>query len=141
MVGGQTTSSNVGTRLLFENDAVRVWDLRLDPGQSTGLHRHETDYLYIVIGSGTLQRIDADGTRNPPETMNDGEVRFRPVSAEAVHEAVNAGSTPWRNIVVELKRSPARGPTGAGAPAPREEPSDEGKPDMREIGGGRGTHG
>jgi hypothetical protein len=35
--------------------------------------------------------------------MIDGDVRFRTVNDESVHEAVNVGATPWRNIVVELK--------------------------------------
>jgi quercetin dioxygenase-like cupin family protein len=97
-------SSDVGTRLLFENDRVRVWDLRLAPGESTGLHRHTTDFLYVVIGDGTLQTVYPDGTREPSREMRDGDVRFRNVADETVHEAVNAGKGPWRNVVVELKR-------------------------------------
>jgi quercetin dioxygenase-like cupin family protein len=98
-----TVASEVGTRLLFENDRVRVWDLRLAPGESTGMHRHTTDYLYVVIGDGTLARVDADGSRRSPKAMRDGEVHWRPVAGEDVHEAVNVGDRPWRNIVVELK--------------------------------------
>ena len=45
----------VGTRLLFENEQVRVWDLQLAPGEAIPLHRHELDYLYVVIGDGRLQ--------------------------------------------------------------------------------------
>lgn len=96
-------SKQVGTKLLFENDRVRVWDLQLAPGESTGVHRHETDYLYVVIGGGSLQTIYGDGRRDPPRTMEDGDVRFRSVEGENVHEAINVGDTPWRNIVVELK--------------------------------------
>jgi len=96
-------SSKVGTKLLFENERVRVWDLRLNPGEGTGLHRHESDYLYVVIGDGLLQRVDPDGTRVTPKQMQDGDVVFRAVGDDCVHEAVNAGETPWRNIVVELK--------------------------------------
>jgi beta-alanine degradation protein BauB len=97
-------SSDVGTRLLFENRHVRVWDLTLEPGEAIPLHRHELDYLYVVIGGGTLQTEFADGTADPPREMADGDVRFRAVDGEAVHTARNVGSTPWRNIVVELKR-------------------------------------
>ena len=100
----ESPSSEVGTRLLFENDRVRVWDLSLEPGQSTGQHRHELPYFYVVIGDGRLQRVDADGARSEPKRMQDGEVHFREVDGHAVHEAVNVGDTPWRNIVVELKR-------------------------------------
>ena len=97
-------SPDVGTRLLFENDRVRVWDLQLAPGESTGLHRHTEDFLYVVIGDGALQTGFADGRRDAPRAMRDGEVRYRHVADESVHEAINVGDRPWRNIVVELKR-------------------------------------
>ena len=99
----EPVSPEVGTKLLFENDRVRVWDLCLQPGEGTGLHRHENDYLYVVIGDGVLQRVDPDGTKVEPKQMRDGAVVFRAVDDDCVHEAVNAGETPWRNIVVELK--------------------------------------
>jgi hypothetical protein len=110
MASEPTISDQVGTRLLFENDRVRVWDLRLAPGESTGLHLHLTDYLYVVIGDGSLQTIHADGRRDPPRAMQDGDVRFRTVDGASVHEAVNAGDAPWRNIVIELKDNAARLP-------------------------------
>ncbi|MEX2142500.1 MAG: hypothetical protein WD894_24820 [Pirellulales bacterium] len=97
-------SPDVGTRLLFENDRVRVWDLQLAPGESTGLHRHTNDFLYVVIGDGALQTAFADGSRDSPREMRDGDVRYREVADESVHEAINAGDGKWRNIVVELKR-------------------------------------
>lgn len=100
--------SAIGTRLLFENERVRVWDLTLAPGETLPLHRHELDYLYVVIGGGSLQTGFADGTADEPRQMADGEVRFREVSLSdgdrrATHSATNVGGTPWRNIVVELK--------------------------------------
>jgi len=103
----ESISESVGTRLLFENERVRVWDLVLAPGESTGVHRHTCDYLYVVIGDGTLQTRYADGSSDPPRDMKDGDVRFRSIEGEAevrpIHEAVNRGNGPWRNIVVELK--------------------------------------
>lgn len=97
-------SSQVGSRLLFENDRVRIWDLHLGPGDSTGLHRHTMDYLYVVIGGGILQGSDGAGNRKPVDTMQDGDVRFRSVDGEDVHEATNIGDSDWRNIIVELKK-------------------------------------
>ena len=96
-------SRRVGTKLLFENDRVRVWDLSLAPGESTGLHRHESDFLYVVIGDGELQTRFADGTSDSPRSMFDGDVRFRHGNETRDHDAVNTGSSPWRNIVVEFK--------------------------------------
>ena len=37
--------------------------------------------------------------------MKDGEVRFREVPGESIHAALNTGDTPWRNIVVEFKKT------------------------------------
>ena len=105
MSASDVVSSQVGSTLLFENDRVRVWDLRLAPGESTGLHRHTSDYLYVVIGDGTLQAAGVDGTTSPSERMKDGDVRFRTIDGEAIHEAINVGDTLWRNIVVELKQT------------------------------------
>jgi len=95
-------TTDVGTRLLFENDRVRVWDLSLEPGDGSGLHRHTNDYFYVVIGGGTLARGNPDGSRGEPRTMIDGEVHFRSIEDADVHEAINVGETTWRNIVVEL---------------------------------------
>ena len=94
----RTVSDEVGSKLLFENDRVRVWDLRIDPGESTGLHRHTKDYLYVVVGGGSLK-----GPGGEPRAMADGEVVFREIPGEEIHEAINAGDRPWRNIIVELK--------------------------------------
>ena len=58
----------------------------------------------MVIGDGKLQTVFPDGTREPPREMRDGDVRFREVSDESVHDALNVGDGNWRNIVVELKR-------------------------------------
>ena len=103
MSSAPSVSSNVGTKLLFENDRVRVWDMCLAPGESSGLHRHTNDYLYVVIGGGKLQGGTANGKRDPERTMEDGEVHFRGIDGEDVHEAINVGDSPWRNIIVELK--------------------------------------
>ena len=100
----QAISEKVGTRLLFENERVRVWDLQLAPGQSTGMHRHVNDYLYVVIGDGSLQAADAEGNRGEARDRQDGEVVFNALEGGgAVHGACNVGAGPWRNIIVELK--------------------------------------
>ncbi len=97
-------SDQVGTRLLFENERVRVWDFRLAPGERSGFHRHAEDYFFIVIGGGKLKTVRGDGRDWYDTEMRDGEVHFRNIADEDVHDAVNVGDTQWRNIVVELKR-------------------------------------
>lgn len=58
----------------------------------------------MVIGGGSLQGVDADGTKGESRQMADGDVRWRDVEGEDVHEAINTGDSPWRNIIVEIKQ-------------------------------------
>ena len=103
----------VGTRILLENDAMIVWDLVLEPGESTGVHRHELDYLVHVTQGSTLFATDWDG-ENPTEvTINTGATFYFAVDGDiasvgelettAVHDAKNIGTNAYREIMVEMK--------------------------------------
>ena len=37
----------VGSKKLFENDKVIVWDFVLQPGETTPLHQHERSYMWF----------------------------------------------------------------------------------------------
>ena len=45
----------VGSRLLFENEAVRVWEIALGPGERLPFHRHVTSYFYRCHSGGRLR--------------------------------------------------------------------------------------
>src|SRR5205814_2161516 len=68
----------VGNRLMFENDRVRVWDLDLAPGESFAEHIHQLDYFYIVASGGLLRfdEPDAPGGHRDVQFVND-QVAFR----------------------------------------------------------------
>ena len=42
----------VGQTLLSESDRVRVWQIRLKPGERFGFHRHVLDYFWSVLNAG-----------------------------------------------------------------------------------------
>src|SRR5258708_39027460 len=42
----------VGNELLAETDRVRVWSLRLEPGQRLGFHTHVLDYFWTSVTGG-----------------------------------------------------------------------------------------
>ncbi len=52
----------VGTRLLSENDRVRVWDIRLKPGERIGFHRHVLDYFWTAVTPGRARSHMQDGS-------------------------------------------------------------------------------
>lgn len=101
-------SENVGTRLLFENERVRVWDLALEPGEAVEKHIHREDFLFVVINGGSLRHVDPEHPENDRAvTYRDDQVEFREAKGGVVHNRlINVGTEPYRNIVIELKAGP-----------------------------------
>ena len=101
-----------GLTKLLENDQLIVWELTLAPGESTGEHRHELDYLVHVIEGATLRATDsANNVTDVPlqdgDTFHfkvDGDRAFAgELATTAVHDAENLGPGRYREIMVELK--------------------------------------
>jgi hypothetical protein len=46
------TLGPVGTRLLMENDFIRLWEVKLEPGETIDFHIHHHPYLVISLGGG-----------------------------------------------------------------------------------------
>jgi len=101
-----TPGENVGTRLLFENERVRVWDLALAPGESLEKHVHHNDYLFVVIEGGELLHIDPEHPEKNQEVQYEtDQVVFLEAGSGLIHnELVNVGDKPYRNLVIELKQ-------------------------------------
>ena len=45
----QNHNGCVGSELVSESDRVRVWTIRLKPGQRFGFHRHVLDYFWTAV--------------------------------------------------------------------------------------------
>ena len=100
-------TEQVGTRLMFENERVRVWDLALAPGESFEEHIHRLDYFYIVESGGLIRFADPDGPAGYRDVQfEDDQVRFREVgpSGKVDHRLTNVGTKRHRNYIIELKR-------------------------------------
>jgi mannose-6-phosphate isomerase-like protein (cupin superfamily) len=99
-------TDQVGTRLMFENDRVRVWDLALAPGASLAKHIHRTDYFFIVESGGLVRFADPD---NPADyhdiQFEDDQVTWVPVGDDGHvdNRLTNIGTKRHRNYVIELK--------------------------------------
>jgi hypothetical protein len=98
-------TENVGTRLLFENDRVRVWDLALAPGESLEKHIHRLDYVILVESGGLIRCADPDDPSNHRDIpFEDDQVEFRKVvDAKIDDRLTNIGTKRHRNYVIELK--------------------------------------
>jgi beta-alanine degradation protein BauB len=93
----------VGTRLISETERVRVWEIRLKPGERIGFHRHVLDYFWTAVNPGrgrshmqdgsTQDRVYAAG-ETKHETYGPGEYK--------VHDLENTGETELIFTTVEF---------------------------------------
>lgn len=93
----------VGTRLWFENDRIRVWEVRLEPGERGPFHNHTRNYFWTVVeGSRGLQRF-ADGTYAVRDYQV-GDTRYLEHTPDdsLIHDLENVGDTLLRFVTVEL---------------------------------------
>lgn len=102
------TFGDIATRLLMENDRVRIWEMRLEPGERSALHRHDNDYVMIHIAGDKMTaefEPDAGGTwghlGRVEGAISPGQVVW--ADRGGVETAVNTGTQPFHEIVVELK--------------------------------------
>ena len=90
-------ASNVYTTL-FENDRVRLLDVRLAPGDSSAMHGHP-DYVVYTLGEGKVRFSSPSGETEEVELPTSAAM-WR--DAEE-HSAENVGATEVRALLFELK--------------------------------------
>jgi hypothetical protein len=96
----------VGTRVLFEDDNVKIWELVLEPGEHSDLHHHEHDY-YLVIFSGDLVAgiPPKDSGMDPFVGKVPAEGNTVPVPKGGTEWALNVGKKTYHEILIERKDS------------------------------------
>jgi hypothetical protein len=96
-------------RVLFENEAVRVVEHWLEPGESELEHTHPPMVAYFVQGA-TAMVTEADGSTSeatiPTGAFLDGADNPR-LLEWWTHSLENTGDTPLHSILVEFKAEPA----------------------------------
>lgn len=105
---GERELGDVASRVLFENDRVRMWEMTLAPGEKSATHRHDLDYMLIFL-EGNRIRVDVEPDSAGPyaESMEFDVPVGHAVYVEkgGIETAVNAGTSPYREILIELKES------------------------------------
>ncbi|MGI9622268.1 MAG: hypothetical protein ACR2PK_05470 [Acidimicrobiales bacterium] len=105
--------TEVATKKLLENDKVIVWELILEPGEETGVHTHELDYIVHVVEGATLLATDGNGENEAEVTVATDDTYYFAVNGDvasagglettATHNATNLGPGRYKEIMVEVK--------------------------------------
>jgi quercetin dioxygenase-like cupin family protein len=90
----------VGQKIIFENETIRVWEIVLEPGERQPAHRHDHPYVVITIEGSSNVIETASGERREVEEATGGVV-FR--APGEVHTLTNVGDRRYVNRLVELK--------------------------------------
>jgi beta-alanine degradation protein BauB len=99
-----SANRRIGTSLWFENDHVRVFEVRLEPGQRGPFHVHDATYFWTVVSPGRgLQRF-VDGSLVVRDYAL-GETKYLVHSRDdpLIHDLENVGDSTLRFVTVELK--------------------------------------
>lgn len=85
--------------VLIDTDRVRVTVWTFAPGQATGVHQHEFDYVVVPISGGTFTVTAADGTTQLNQQAGHAYTR----QAGVEHDVANSGQQRAQFVEVELK--------------------------------------
>ncbi|MGA3146945.1 MAG: cupin [Acidimicrobiales bacterium] len=97
---------DVGTRLLHEDDRVRVWEVRLAPGEEGDIHRHQLDHLLVQVAGDRIAVVPEADSEGPFRDYFEADVvpgAVVPVRRGGVERARNVGVEDYLEVVVELK--------------------------------------
>ncbi len=86
--------------LLLENHAVRVFRVEVPPGEETWPHRHERDYVFLILARAEI-RERRQGEEPVVRNLEAGQVLY--LEGGFAHQVRNVGSEPFRAVIVEVK--------------------------------------
>jgi len=92
----------VATRMIFDNDEMRVWEMALAPGAVCGLHRHTMDYVLFILSGANVGAQSPGARKMMPFPVKARATYFVP--AGGIESAHNMGDTRFFEALFELKR-------------------------------------
>ena len=97
---------DVATKLLFENARVKIWEMRLAPGEEGPLHRHERDHILVQIDGDRMAVVPHPTTKSPYDEYLEADVvpgQYFYIPRGGVEVARNVGKQPYYELLIELK--------------------------------------
>lgn len=102
----ERTLGDVGTKLLYEDDRIRVWQVRLAPGEQGDVHRHEHDHILVQVSGDRIAVVPEPESEGPYRDYLEADVvpgAVVVVDKGGVESAKNVGSADYLEVIIELK--------------------------------------
>ncbi len=107
--GGGTKKRELGdiaSSILFENERVRIWEMRLESGVKGPVHKHELDHVLIQISGDRVAVSPEPDTKSVYNEYQEADVfpgNIFYVERGGIEKACNVGQDEFHEIIVELK--------------------------------------
>jgi quercetin dioxygenase-like cupin family protein len=96
----------IADRVLFENERVRIWELRMAPGQQGPVHRHDLDHILVQIDGDRMAVVPEPDSEGPYRDYAEADVvpgQFFYVPRGGIEAARNVGRRTYFELIIELK--------------------------------------
>ena len=94
-------------KILFENDRVRIVELRVGPGETVPAHTHRWPTVNYVVSLGDFLSRDAEGNLKSDSRTGNSDIKEGGVFClppfPPLHSVENIGNKEVHGIAVELK--------------------------------------
>jgi beta-alanine degradation protein BauB len=101
--GRMDTSEDLGTKLMLENDRVRIWEHRVPAGATGPMHLHRRPYLSVVVLGSSGDTLEADGNALEHFTFEPGNALWvGPEALPETHALRNTGEDEILIVTTEL---------------------------------------
>jgi hypothetical protein len=95
------TLRDIGDKILLENEFIRMWEVKLEPGETLGFHIHFHPYLVVSLSGGSNE-IETIFGRKIATYEPAGSYVFINEMRE-VHQLTNKSTVTYLSRLIEMK--------------------------------------
>jgi mannose-6-phosphate isomerase-like protein (cupin superfamily) len=106
MADSERKLGGIATRVLMENDRVKIWEMDLAPGEESDIHEHTMDYILVVLEGDKIAGVpqeDSAGLYNQYVEVDVRPGEYFWIEKGGIETARNIGKKRYREIAIELK--------------------------------------
>jgi quercetin dioxygenase-like cupin family protein len=95
------TLRDIGDKILLENDLIRMWEVKLEPGETLGFHIHYHPYIVVSLSGGKNEIETISGKKIKTEEPAGTYVFINEM--REVHRLTNKSNVTYLSRLIEIK--------------------------------------
>ena len=95
------TLRSIGDKILLENELIRMWEVRLEPGQTLGFHIHYHPYVVVSLSGGENEIETISGKKISTDEPAGSFVFINEM--REVHQLTNKSNVTYLSRLIEMK--------------------------------------